>query len=332
MAPYLVSAGYDVVGLDTGYYDRCTLVPDPLHITEIRKDIRGLVPADVRSFGAVIHLAALSNDPVGSLDPTWTDEINVRSSARLAELAREAGVRRFLFSSSCIMYGRSTVDLVDERSPLAPRTRYARSKVQAERAISEMADDRFSPVFLRNGTVYGLSPRMRFDTVLNDLVAGAFTMGEVTVSGDGTPWRPVVHVGDLVRSFREVLEAPVEDIHDQTFNNGAEELNEQVIRLAEFASDSVGHCPLTVRGDVTADQRTYRTDFSKFARTFPNFEFRWTPKAGARDLVRSFRRIGLGEHDYRDPRFIRVRWLERLLEAGELDASLRWRAPIGAIT
>lgn len=324
MAPYLVHHGYDVVGLDTGYFNECTLTDNGAPIPEIRKDIRDLVPDDVKSFYAVIHLAALSNDPIGNLDETWTEEINHRSSVRLAELAREAEVRRFLFSSSCIMYGMSEAEVVDETAPLDPKTVYARSKVKSERAISELAGDSFSPSFLRNGTVYGVSPRMRFDTVLNDLTAAAVTTGKVTVLSDGKPWRPVVHVEDIARSFRQVLEAPLADVHNEAFNNGAEHLNHQVIELARLAAAAVDGCELEVLGEASADQRTYKADFSKFARTFPDFEFKWTAEAGARDLAKALKEFGLTYDQYKGRSFIRLKWLNYLLESGRLDASLRW--------
>jgi nucleoside-diphosphate-sugar epimerase len=326
-----MAEGYDVVGLDTGYFAACTLVPDRVEVPEVRKDIRDLGPADLQSFDAVVHLAALSNDPIGNLDERWTEEINCQASVRLAELARDAGVRRFLFSSSCIMYGMSTAAVVDENAALDPKTAYARSKVRSERAISKLARDGFSPTFLRNGTVYGVSPRMRFDTVLNDLVGAAFTTGKVGVYSDGTPWRPVVHVEDVARSFQAVLEAPVEDVHNQAFNNGAEHLNHQVMRLAEIAAEAVPGCPVEVLGHRSADQRTYRADFSKFTRTFPRFDFRWSPQMGARELAGTFSRIGLTRDAYVDPRFTRLKWLTGLIETGRLDRSLRWTAaPVGS--
>ncbi len=326
LAPRLAAAGYDVVGLDTGYYRDCTLVPDERSIPTIRRDIRDLTLDDVRGFDAVIHLAALSNDPIGNLNGEWTAEINDRASVRLAELAREAGVRRFLFSSSCIMYGLAEAEVVDETSPLDPQTEYARSKVRAEQAIAALADDSFSPVFLRNGTVYGLSPRMRFDTVFNSLVGSAVANGSVVVYSDGKPWRPVVHVSDVARAFQAVLEAPAADIHGQALNTGAEQLNQQVIRLAEIAAATVPGCRLEVLAQSDADQRTYRTDFSKFARTFPAFEFLWDPERGARELYRAFGAIGLTAAEFADPRFIRLHWIRHLVSGGHVDGSLRWQA------
>ena len=327
MAPYLMSQGYEIVGIDTGYYDECVFVPDPADVESIRLDVRELRPEHLDGFDAVVHLAALSNDPIGNLDERWTGEINNWASVRLAELAKSAGVRRFLFSSSCIMYGASDAAICDENAPLDPRTTYARSKVVSEESIRELADDNFSPVFLRNGTVYGPSPRMRFDTVLNNLAGGAFTTGTVTVVGDGTPWRPVVHVEDVARAFHAVLEAPVADVHNQAFNTGAEHLNHQIVELAHIVAHVVPGCEVNVLGSADADQRTYRADFSKFARSFPAFEFLWTARSGAQELIDTFVRIGLTTSIFTDPKFTRLAWLRHLLASGALDGSLRWAVP-----
>jgi nucleoside-diphosphate-sugar epimerase len=324
MAPWLKRAGYDVTGLDTNYFLDCTLVPDFAPIPTIRKDLRELTPADLRGFDAVIHLAALSNDPIGNLNEGWTREINLEGSIRLAEMAKSAGVRRFIFSSSCIMYGMSEAAVVDENAPLAPQTEYARSKVEAEMALQDLADDRFSPTYCRNGTVYGLSPRMRFDTVLNNLMGAAFTTGRVEIHSDGTPWRPVVHVQDVARAFEAVLEAPLEDVHNQAFNTGADDLNHQVRELAEIVAETVPSCDLAFVPQSGADQRTYKADFGKFRRTFPEFEFRWTARKGAQELYEAFKATGLTHDDYTDKRFTRLRWLRHLLDRRSLDESLRW--------
>jgi nucleoside-diphosphate-sugar epimerase len=324
MAPLLVRAGYDVVGLDTGFFRQCTLVPDAAQVPWRVKDIRDLNSDDLRGFDAVIHLAALSNDPIGNLDEGWTRAINFEGSVRLAVLAKAAGVKRYLFSSSCIMYGMSETNDVDEASPLDPRTEYARSKVLAEQTVSALAGDGFSPTFLRNGTLYGLSPRMRFDTVFNDLIGTGITTGRVVVYSDGKPWRPVVHVSDAARAFLEVLRAPVEKVHNQAFNVGANHLNHQVMELAEIAARTIPDCRLEVEARGSADQRTYKADFSKFARSFPSFRFRWSAEEGARELCGAFRAIGLSERQFLDKRFTRLKWLNHLLESQKLAGPLRW--------
>jgi len=324
MAPDFLERGYDVVGLDTGYFAGCDLVPDRMPVPTVRRDIRDLGAGDLDGFDAVVHLAALSNDPIGNLNASWTEQINFEGSVILAELAKAAGVRRFLFSSSCIMYGMSEAAVVAETAPLDPKTEYARSKVRAERAISKLADEDFSPVFLRNGTVYGLSPRMRFDTVFNDLLGRAVATHRVVVYGDGKPWRPVVHVKDIVRAFAAALEAPREKVHNEAFNTGAEHLNHQVGDLARIAVEAVPGCELEVLGQAGADRRTYKADFSKWARTFPNCEFEWTPERGARELRDAFESIGLRLVDFEDPRFTRLKWLEHLIESRALDSDLRW--------
>lgn len=325
MAPYLHSEGYAVTGMDMGLFAECTLTPDQVAIPSLSKDIRDVTAADLKGFDAVIHLAALSNDPIGNLNDSWTEDINYLASVRLAEAAKAAGVRRFLFSSSCIMYGAAEAEVVTEDSPLDPKTEYARSKVKAERAISALADSRFSPVFLRNGTVYGVSPRMRFDTVFNDLMGSAFTSGKVIVYSDGKPWRPVVHVKDVARSFRAVVDAPTEAIHNQAFNNGCEELNHRIIQLAEVAVKTVPGCELEIVAQKGADQRTYKADFGKFARTFPEFKFQWNPAKGAVELLNAFKAVGLTRENYLDKKFIRLKWLRHLLDAGKLDQALRWK-------
>ncbi len=330
MAPWLRRAGYDVVGLDTNYFSDCTLVPDLAEIPTVAKDLRDLAPGDLEGFQAVIHLGALSNDPIGNLNEDWTREINGEASVRLAELAKKAGVQRFIFSSSCIMYGMSEVSVANEDAPLAPQTEYARSKVRAEMALRELADDNFSPTYCRNGTVYGLSPRMRFDTVLNNLMGMAVTTGRVEVYSDGTPWRPVVHVQDVARSFQAVLEAPRQDIHNEPFNMGAEQLNHQIRELAEIVVETVPGCELRMVPQPGADQRTYKAGFGKFARTFPDFKFLWTPRDGARELYDAFKSIGLTNADYKDKRFTRLNWLRYLLESGKVDEALRWRVAAAA--
>jgi len=324
MAPHFLQSGLDVVGLDTGYFEKCTFVPDKATMPTIRKDIRDLVPSDLKGCDAIVHLAALSNDPIGNLVAGWTEEINCQASIRLAELAKEAGIRRYLFSSSCIMYGMSTASVVTEESPLDPKTEYARSKVIAEQGISKLADDNFSPSFLRNGTIYGVSSRMRFDTVLNDLVGTAVTTKQVKLFSDGKPWRPVIHVADVARAFLTVLQAPLADVHNQAFNTGANHLNHQVIELAEIVTKTVPGCTLEVLAQPGADQRTYKADFGKFAKVFPKFEWKWDAVKGAQELYETFERIDLTREMFTDKRFTRLKWLRHLLDTKQLNDKLRW--------
>ena len=325
MSPHLAAAGYDVVGIDTGFFGECSLVPDLGLVGTIKKDIRDLNARDLENFYAVIHLAALSNDPIGNLNDGWTEEINFKATMKLAELAKAAGVERFLFSSSCIMYGASTAGVVTEESPLDPKTEYARSKVKSERALVQLADKNFSPVYVRNGTIYGVSPRMRFDTVLNDLVGRAVTSGKVTVFSDGKPWRPVMHVQDVARYFQLYLEAPKEKIHNQAFNSGANDLNHQIIELAQIAVATVPGAVLEMKPQPGADQRTYKADFGKFARTFPDFTFKWNVRTGAAELYEAYKKAGLTLADFTDKKFTRLKWLHYLLDSGRLDGSLRWK-------
>jgi nucleoside-diphosphate-sugar epimerase len=327
MAPWFRSQGYDVTGLDTGYFSACTLVPDIAPIPTLLKDVRDIAPRDLEGYDAVIHLAALSNDPIGNLNETWTREINGDGTIRLATAAKQAGVSRFLFSSSCIMYGMSVAAAVDETAPLAPQTEYARSKSVAETALSAMADDNFSPTFCRNGTVYGISPRMRFDTVLNNLMASAFTNGRVAIHSDGTPWRPVVHVQDVARAFQAVLEAPREAVHNEAFNTGAAHLNHQIRELGEIVAQTVPGCVLEMVPQPGADQRTYKADFGKFKRTFPTFAFLWDARKGAEELRAGFERAGLTHRDFTDRRFTRLNWLRHLLDTALVDDALRWNKP-----
>jgi nucleoside-diphosphate-sugar epimerase len=324
MAPWMKKSGYEVIGLDTNYFRNCILGTDQADIKTIVKDLRDLTPADLKGFDAIIHLGALSNDPIGNLNAEWTRQINGDGTIRLAELAKDAGVRRFLFSSSCIMYGMSDVAVAGEDAPLDPQTEYARSKVDAEMALRELADDNFSPTYCRNGTVYGYSPRMRFDTVLNNFMGMAIATGRVQVFSDGTPWRPVVHVQDVAGSFQAVLEAPLADIHNEAFNMGAEKLNHQILELAEIAVETVPGCELSLVPKADADQRTYKADFTKFGKTFPNYQFKWEPREGARDLYRSLRELGLTNGDFADKRFTRLKWLRHLLDSNLVDDNLRW--------
>jgi nucleoside-diphosphate-sugar epimerase len=332
LVPHLLGRGHRVTGVDTGYFDDCTLVSD---IAEpeatIVADVRDIGGPDLEGFDAVVHLAALSNDPIGNLNPRWTREINVEATTRLAQLAREAGVRRFLLSSSCIMYGLSEAASVDETTPPSPRTEYAKSKVEAESALGQLVSDGFAPTMLRNGTIYGLSPRMRLDTVFNSLVGSAVASGEVVVKSSGRPWRPVIHVDDVSRAFCEVLEAPLGTVAGEAFNIGADHLNHQVIELARVAAAAMPAARVVVRDEAGADERTYRASFAKWARTFPDFEWRWSCREGAAHLRDGFLEQGLDRELFDDPRWVRLRWLRKLLEEGRLsEDDLRWRERVAA--
>lgn len=329
LTPTLVRSGYDVVGLDTGYFSKCLLGTEPAKVPTISKDLREVEASDLKGFDAIVHLGALSNDPVGNLNKGWTEDINFHASVRLAKAAKQAGVRRFIFSSSCIMYGLSEAQFVDETAPLNPQTDYARSKVQTEQALQELADDTFSPVYVRNGTVYGLSPRQRLDTVLNAFVAEALTTGHVTMHSDGEPWRPVVHVDDLARTFGLYLSVPLETIHNQAFNNGADHLNYKIRAIGEAAVKAVPGAKLTIEARPGADQRTYRASFAKFAKTFPDFKFEWTPESGAVQLADAFRQVGLDKVAVASGKFIRLSWLRHLIDDGRLDENLKWRGVNG---
>ena len=324
--PLLHAAGHDVTGLDTFFYEGCDLREEADGLPGLRLDLRDADPATLAGYDAVVHLAALSNDPLGDLSPELTREINFEATLRLARAAKEAGVRRFVFSSSCSMYGTATPEsAADEEAPLKPLTAYAESKVLSEQALAELADTNFSPVFMRNATAYGVSPRLRVDLVLNNLVGWAFTTGKVKIMSDGTPWRPLVHVEDIARGTLAVLEAPREVIHGQAFNVGRDEENYQVRELAEIVRATVGDCEIEYAGSGDPDPRSYRVDFGRFARLFPEAGLRWTARDGAREVLGAYREVGLTLDQFESDRYIRLKHLRLLLERGELDAELRWR-------
>jgi len=317
-------AGHEITGLDSGYYDGCSLGPEPEPVPNYRMDLRDAQPAHLEGVDAVVHLAALSNDPVGDLAPEITYDINHHASTRLARLARDAGVRRFLYSSTCSVYGASGGDeLVDEDAPLRPVTPYAVSKVRVEDELHRLADEGFVTVSLRNATAFGFSPRLRADIVVNNLVGWAYLTGEVKVLSDGTPWRPLVHAEDIASAFLALLDADARTVSGQAFNVGRQGENHRIREIAAAVAETVPGCRVDITGVAGNDPRSYRVDFSRLTRAVPAYQPKWTMREGAEELYAAYQKYGLTAEDFHN-RFVRLRRLAELQDEGRLDNSLRF--------
>lgn len=322
LAPMLVSRGHEVVGLDVDYYRDCLFGDQEVEVATIKKDIRDVTLDDLKGFDAVCHLAALSNDPLGDLNSELTYAINYKGSVRLAELAKQAGVGRFVFSSSCSNYGAGGVDLLDEESPFHPVTLYGESKVLTEGDVGNLADERFSPTFLRNATAYGVSPRLRFDLVLNNLVAWAFTTGKILMKSDGSPWRPIVHIEDISQAFAAVLEAPREKIHNKAFNVGVTGDNMQIRDIAKVVGEIIPGCQIEFAQGASPDKRCYRVNCDRLPSVLPSFRPQWNVRRGAKELYDAYRKYGLTLDEFEGPKYQRIGQIQSLLSNGIIDEKL----------
>jgi nucleoside-diphosphate-sugar epimerase len=326
LMPLLVESGHDPVGLDSFLFSECVFGDREREVPALRADIRDVTPGQLEGFDAVLHLAALSNDPLGDLNPDITYDINHRGTVHLARAAKQAGVPRFLFSSSCSLYGAQGDAPIDESGSFNPVTPYGESKVRSEIDLSAMADDTFCPVYLRNATAYGVSSRLRGDLVVNNLVAYAMTTGEVRMKSDGTPWRPLVHIEDIARAFVALLEAPRDVVHDRPFNVGRTTENYQIRDVAEIVEQVVPGSRITFAADASPDKRNYRVNFDRIAAEVPGFQPVWTVRKGAEELYEAFGRTGLTLEGLNSWRLQRIAWVKQLIAEGRIGTDLRWTA------
>ena len=328
LVPLLLERDHEVTGLDSDLFRACTFDGELAVIPELIGDVRDIEAENVKGFDAIIHLAGLSNDPLGDYNPSLTEDINHQGSVRIARLAKEAGVSRFLFASSCSNYGGGGQDFLDENARFNPITPYGVSKVEVERDVGPMADDDFSPTFLRASTAYGMSPRIRFDLVVNNLTAWAFTTGEVHLKSDGSPWRPLVHVEDISRAYISILEADRDLIHGKAFNIGTTTENYQIREVAEIVHDVVPNCEIGFAEGAEPDLRCYRVDCNLLALTVHGFKPQWTVRRGVEQLLEAYQRVGLTLEDFEGPRFKRIGHVKQLLDSGRLDNTLRWTSTV----
>jgi len=326
LANMLIQNGCEVTGIDTGYFNEdCELFSNNLSIKEVKNDLRDISEEDLSGSYAVCHLGALSNDPMGEIDPELTFEINYRASVRLAQLAKKVGVEKFIYSSSCSLYGiASGENDITEEGQLNPLTAYAKSKVQTEKEILPMTDSHFSVTSLRNSTAYGVSPKLRVDLVVNNLVGWALTSGEIRIMSDGSPWRPLIHAEDIARAFLAVIDAPPEKVNGQAFNVGVNSENYRVREIAELVADAVPGCRLVFTGEHGADSRSYRVNFDKIRNNLPEFQPQWTLKQGIAQLVEHFRKYGMTPEKFSGRYFIRLKQLQYLLQSKKLNEKLFW--------
>jgi len=324
MTEMLVKEGFEVTGMDSGYFKDAALIPQPKEnqqIKQIFKDSRNITIDDIKGHDAVVHLAALSNDPAGELNPNWTQQINHRGTIRTAKLAKEAGVQRFIFSSSCSLYGAAGDSECNESSPFNPVTSYAKCKVSAEKALAELSDSNFAPSYMRNATVYGISPRMRFDIVVNNLTAWAYITGKIKILSDGTPWRPQVHARDLCAAFIATLKAPIEDVNNEAFNVGILNENYQIKDLANFVGEVVPNSEVEIAGD-SGDPRSYKVNFEKIYRVLKHYKPEWTVKKGVVELYETYKKIGLTMDTFEHENFVTLKKYKNMITREEVDENL----------